>query len=69
MIHTDSRWTYTQEHMDNLRYIQKGKGSFGYTLIEAWFLAGDDNKKQLEKSFLFLSDPKNLVTEKEYNSN
>jgi len=66
MIHTDSRWTFTQEHMDNLRQTQKTSGSFDSALIDAWFKASSGNKKQLERAFMFLSDPKNIVTEQEF---
>tara|TARA_R110000803_G_scaffold54078_4_gene110683 strand:+ start:757 stop:927 length:171 start_codon:yes stop_codon:yes gene_type:complete len=42
---------------------------FIHSLIKTWLLGDDEQKKDLEKVFMFLTDPQNEVTEKEYYKN
>lgn len=67
MIHTDSRWKCSQEHIQKLQEYALTAGSFHRALVYAWILGSASNKQRLEEKFLFLSDEDNFVTEEEYN--
>tara|TARA_R110002072_G_scaffold294674_1_gene464975 strand:+ start:244 stop:405 length:162 start_codon:yes stop_codon:yes gene_type:complete len=42
---------------------------FIQSLIKTWLLGDDEQKKDLEKVFMFLTDPQNEITETEFYKN
>ena len=69
MIITDSRWKCSHTHMKEMHRQRDFATPFIHSLIKTWLLGDDEQKKDLEKVFMFLTDPQNEVTEKEFYKN
>ena len=69
MIITDSRWRCTHSHIKEMQMKKDFATPFIQSLIKTWLLGDDEQKKDLEKVFMFLTDPQNEITETEFYKN
>lgn len=69
MIITDSRWRCTHSHIKEMQMKKDFATPFIQSLIKTWLLGDDEQKKDLEKVYMFLTDPQNEITETEFYKN
>ena len=61
MIITDNRWKCSHTHMKEMHKQRDFATPFIHSLIKTWLLGDDEQKKDLEKVFMFLTDPQIVV--------